>query len=51
MIALMVLGEIRPDNLKRHKVRMRIRPRHRLSFCFKKSVDHDGLELARGPSA
>src|SRR5256885_12637662 len=33
-----------PDNLKRHKVWMRIRPRHRLSLCFKKSVDHDGLE-------
>src|SRR5713101_2919035 len=40
-----------PDNLKRHKVRMRVRPRHRLSLCFKKSVDHDSLELARSPSA
>src|SRR5436189_5186349 len=30
---------------------MRVRPRHRLSLCFKKSVDHDGLELARSPSA
>ena len=40
-----------PDNLKRHEVGMRVRPRHRLSLCFKKSVDHDGLELARSPSA
>jgi hypothetical protein len=40
-----------PDNLKRHKVGMRVRPRHRLSLCFKKSVDHDGLELARGAPA
>ena len=47
----MVLGEIRPDNLKRHKVRVRVRPRHCLSLCFEKSVDHDGLELARSPSA
>ena len=30
---------------------MCIRPRHRLSFCFKKPVDHDGLELARRSSA
>ena len=30
---------------------MRVRPRHRLSLCFKKSVDHDSLELARSPSA
>jgi hypothetical protein len=40
-----------PDNLKRHEVGMRVRPRDRLSLCFKKSVDHDGLELARGLSA
>jgi hypothetical protein len=40
-----------PDNLKRHKVWMRARPRDRLLLCFKKSVDHDGLELARSPSA
>ena len=30
---------------------MRVRPRHRLSLCLKKSVDHDGLELARSSSA
>jgi hypothetical protein len=30
---------------------MRVRPRDRLSLCFKKSIDHDGLELARSPSA
>src|SRR5260370_40065449 len=30
---------------------MPVRPSHRLSLCFKKSVDHDGLELARSPSA
>ncbi len=30
---------------------MRVCPRHRLSLCFKKSVDHDGLELARSLSA
>ena len=30
---------------------MRVRPRLRFSFRVKKSVDHDGLELARGPSA
>ena len=47
----MVLSEIRPNNLKRHKVRMRARPCHRLALCFKKSVDDDGLELARSPSA
>src|SRR4029077_12887359 len=29
---------------------MRIRPRDRLALCFKKSVDHDGLELARSSS-
>ena len=46
-----ILSEIRPDDLKRHEVRMRIRPGHRLSLCFKKSVDHDCLELARSPSA
>ena len=40
-----------PDNLKRHEVGMRVRPRDRLSLCFKKSVDHDGLELARSPPA
>jgi len=40
-----------PDNLKRHKVRMRIRPRDRFSLCFKKSIDHDGLELARSSPA
>src|SRR6266516_2359036 len=51
VIARTVLSEIRPDNLKCHKVRMRVRPRHRLSLCFKKSVDHDGLELARSPPA
>jgi len=40
-----------PDNLKGHEVGMCVRPCHRLSLCFKKSVDHDGLELARSPSA
>ncbi len=40
-----------PNNLKRHKVRMRVRPDHRLSLCFKKSVDYNGLKLARSPSA
>src|SRR6266404_4827240 len=30
---------------------MPVRPSHRLSLCFKKSVDYDGLELARSPSA
>lgn len=39
------------DNLKCHKVRMCIRPRHRLSFCIKESVDNDGLKLARSTSA
>ena len=29
---------------------MRVRPRVRFSFRIKKSVDHDGLELARSPS-
>jgi hypothetical protein len=37
--------------LKRHEVGMRVRPRDRLSLCFKKSVDHDGLELVRSSSA
>jgi hypothetical protein len=37
--------------MKGHEVGMRVRPRHRLSLCFKKSVDHDGLELARSSSA
>jgi hypothetical protein len=49
--ARMVLSEIRRHNLKRHKVRMRVRPRDRVSLCFKKSVDDDGLELARSPPA
>jgi len=40
-----------PDNLKGHEVGMCVRPCHRLSLCFKKSVDHDGLELARSSSA
>ena len=40
-----------PDNLKGHKVRMRVRPRDRLALSFKKSIDHDGLELARSPPA
>jgi hypothetical protein len=40
-----------PDNLKRHKVRMRVGPRHRLSLCFKESVDHDGIAFACSPSA
>jgi len=30
---------------------MRVRPRDSLSLCFKKSVDHDGLGLARSSSA
>ena len=30
---------------------MLVRPRDRLSLCFKKSVDHNGLELASGSSA
>src|SRR5438067_2174882 len=30
---------------------MRVGPRDRLSLCLKKSVDYDGLELARSPSA
>jgi hypothetical protein len=29
---------------------MRVRPRGRLSLCFKKSVDHDGPELVCSPS-
>ena len=40
-----------PDNLEGHEVGMRVCPRDRLPLCFKKSVDHDGLELARSPSA
>jgi hypothetical protein len=40
-----------PDNLKGHEVGMRVRPRGRLSLCFKKSVHHDGPELARTSSA
>ena len=47
----MAPSEIRPDNLKRHEVRMRVRPLDRLSLCFKKSVDNDGLELGRSSSA
>src|SRR5205809_4430957 len=30
---------------------MRVGPRDRLSLCLKKSVDYDGLELARSSSA
>ena len=30
---------------------MRLRPRVRLSLRFEISIDHDGLELARSPSA
>jgi hypothetical protein len=30
---------------------MRLRPLVRFSFRIKKSVDHDGFELARSPSA
>ena len=30
---------------------MRVRPRVRFSFRFKKSVDHDGFELPRSPPA
>src|SRR5260370_24550466 len=30
---------------------MPVRPSQRLSLCSKKSVDYDGLELARSPSA
>jgi hypothetical protein len=39
------------DNLKRHKVRMRVRPRHRVALRFKESVDHDGIALAGVSSA
>src|ERR1700676_4296545 len=30
---------------------MRVRAPHRLSLCFKKSVNYEGLELARSSSA
>jgi len=39
------------NNLKGYELWMCIRPRHRFSFCFKKPVDHDGIELARRSSA
>jgi hypothetical protein len=39
------------DNLKCHELRVCFRPLHRLSLCFKKSVDDNGFELAVSASA
>jgi hypothetical protein len=44
-------GRSGPDNLKRHKARMRVRPRHRVALRFKESVDHDRIALAGSSSA